>query len=233
MAVAVAGPTADSVRSIEQESSDPVRSLSARRPTVGVRLTLVALAVTVLAGCTDEGDDASTPPPTSSRSEVETPDASPTPTPDETPELAAVQGERRMTVRSVASDKALGRGTNPEPRQRQIERTVTRVTDWLDSHLDRLQRTGTGLLGEIAADGLAPPQRRAPVTTDLASPERPVAGAVYHVAAYHDGAPRLLSVRVVVRHPEGPPTLASMGFVVTDSGRPILTMFSPIPKAAR
>lgn len=186
------------------------------------RLTGLLLAATMaLSACTSDGGS-----PAATRTPAPTPTtASPTPT----SELDPVVGNRQSTVRLASSNDDVGFGADPEPNTAMIEDTLAQIGDWLDAHLDELQRTGSGRFGAIAADGLASGDDRDPVTTHLASPDRPVDEARYQMTAYHAGAPTMVSVRVTVTHPDSDPTGSELGFVVADDGTPIMMMFAAVP----
>lgn len=196
-----------------------MRSHSPGRRTAGVVLAVATAAA--LSACTSEE---ATPTATETTASP-TPTATPTPT----PELEPVVGNRRTTVRSASGNAVLGLGSDPKPKMAIIEDTFGQIGDWLDAHLDRLQRTGAGRLGEIAADGIGGKDERGPVTTHLASPDHPVEAARYDMIAYHAGRPQMVSVRVTVTHPDAEPTRASLGFVVADDGTPIMMMYAAVP----
>ena len=188
-----------------------------RRTTIAVVLTC-ALA---LGACSDDPEPTATP-----STETESPAAaSPSPT------LRPVVGERTITVLPLGGRPLLGLGGNPEPDQASIEAVTTTVGDWLDAHLDRLQRDGKGLWGQMAADGLANGKQRRQVTTDLASPDAPVRSARYVMTVYHDGASQYLTAKVEVTHPDDSISDVGLVFVVDDDGTPVLTLFGPDPVA--
>lgn len=148
-------------------------------------------------------------------------------------ELVDVVGERVTAVYSLDSRGLLGLGTGPEPDHDVIDTATQQVGDWLDTHLDGLQRDGDGSFGAIAADGLRPSAgARRPITTDLASPEDPVVSARYTISAYHDGMPEFLTAVVEVTHPDDTVSMASLVFVVAEDGTPHLTMFGPDEEVA-
>ena len=190
-------------------------SLPARR--VAGALLAAAMALTA---CTS--DDGGTPVATGAPSS-----ASPSPTPSPTPTVPAVVGKRVTDWQNMPSSIILGQGSNPKPDSPAIRRSIDRVARWLDAHLTELHRDGSGLWGQMAPDGLASPQERQLVTTDLASPDNPVTDARYAITVYYAGRPEFLSVEVAVAHPTGPLTRASLGFVVAADGTPRLAMFGP------
>lgn len=193
----------------------------ARRRTAGL-----VLAVAVLLGaCT--GDDptaADTTPPGS-------PTSSPSPSPSPTPQLQPVVGERVSAVYALGGRPVLGLGEDPARQDEAIEAAAAAVGDWLDQHLDRLQRDGKGTWGDIAAEGLANGEQRRAVTTGLASPDAPVEAARYVMSVYHDGPPQYLTARVEVTHPDDSVDTAELVFVTAEDGTPTLTMFGPAADA--
>lgn len=172
----------------------------------------------LVAGCSD--DDAGAPVATPTTT-TEAPSPSPTRT------LRPVVGERTTTVLPLGSRVLLGLGANPEPDQAAVDQVATAVGDWLDAHLDRLQRTGKGLLGEVAPDDLGSAEERRVVTSQLASPDNPVESARYIITVYEDGAPQYLTVRVEVAHPDESVSTAGLVFVVGEGGSPRLSLFGP------
>lgn len=189
---------------------------TARRTTTMVVLTC-ALA---LGACSNDPEPIATPTETESSAS-----ASPSPT------LRPVVGERTITVLPLGGRPLLGLGGNPEPDQASIEAVTTTVGDWLDAHLDRLQRDGKGLWGQLAAEGLANGEQRRQVTTHLASPDAPVRSARYVMTVYQDGAPQYLTAKVEVTHPDDSVTDVGLVFVVDDEGTPVLSLFGPDPVA--
>ncbi len=192
------------------------------------RATALVLGVgLLLAGCSNDAD------PTAATS-TPTDAASPTPSPTPTWKLRPVLGERTTTVLPLGSRPLLGLGANPDPDQASIEEVVAAVGDWLDAHLDGLQRTGEGAWGVVAADDLATDKQRRQVTTDLASPDEPIKRARYVMTVYQDGTPQYVTARVEVVHPDGSKADVGLVFVVADDGTPRLSMFGPdpAPKAA-
>lgn len=185
---------------------------------------LVLAAALLLVGCSDDADSPTGADPSSTSP---SPSASPSPT----QALRPVLGERTTTVLPLGSRPLLGLGGNPEPDQAAIESVVDAVGDWLDAHLDELQRTGQGLWGTIAADGLADADQRGLVATDLASPDQPVERARYLMTVYVDGAPEYVTTRVEVGHPDGSASEVGLVFVVAGDGTPRLSMFGPEPAA--
>lgn len=189
---------------------------------------LVLAAALLLVGCSDDAD------PTATADDTDTSSASPSASPSPTQVLRPVLGERTTTVLPLGSRPLLGLGGNPEPDQAAIEGVVGAVGDWLDAHLDALQRTGQGAWGVVAVDGLADGKKRQQVTTDLASPDAPVERARYVMTVYQDGTPQYVTTRVEVTHPDGSTSDVGLVFVVAEDGTPRLSMFGPdpTPKAA-
>ena len=192
------------------------RHLTARRA------ACLVLATTLLAACSDDGEPAA----------IETTTTeSPSPSPKPTKTLRPVVGERTTAVLPLGSRPLLGLGGNPEPDTKAIDAAIASVGDWLDTHLDRLQRDGKGAWGAIAADGLANGKQRRPVTTDLTDPDHPVTAARYVMTVYHDGAPQYLTARVEVTRDDDSTRDVGLVFVLDDAGSPTLTMFGPDPAA--
>lgn len=192
------------------------RHLTARRA------ACLVLATTLLAACSDDGEPAA----------VETTTTeSPSPSPTPTKTLRPVVGERTTAVLPLGSRPLLGLGGNPEPDTKAIDAAIASVGDWLDTHLDRLQRDGKGAWGAIAADGLANGRQRRLVTTDLTDPDHPVTAARYVMTVYHDGAPQYLTARVEVTRDDDSTRDVGLVFVLAKDGTPTLTMFGPDPAA--
>ncbi len=190
----------------------------ARRRAAG----LVLVGAAMLGACT--GDD-----PTASDTTPASPSRSPSPSP--TVQLQPVVGERVSAVYTLGSGPVLGLGANPDADQEAVDAAAAAVGDWLDRHLDALQRDGEGAWGDVAAEGLADADERTAVTTDLASPDAPVEAARYVMSIYHDGPPRYLTARVEVTHPDDSVAVAELVFVTDEEGTPTLTMFGPAADA--
>lgn len=180
--------------------------------------TACLLATAVLLGACTGGDPTATD---------TTPPSSPSPSPSPTVQLQPVVGERVSAVYPLGGRPLLGLGENPPPDEDAIDAAATAVGDWLDEHLDRLQRDGKGTWGEIAAEGLANAEDRGAVTTGLASPDAPVEAARYVMSIYHDGPPRYLTARVEVTHPDESVDVVELVFLTDDEGNPTMTMFGP------
>lgn len=192
------------------------RHLTARRA------ACLVLATTLLAACSNDGE-----PTAVETTTTESPSPSPTPTKT----LRPVVGERTAAVLPLGSRPLLGLGSNPEPDEEAINASIDAVGDWLDQHLDGLQRDGKGTFGAIAADGLANGTQRRPVTTDLTDPDHPVTAARYIMTVYHDGAPQYLTARVEVTRDDDSTADVGLVFVLDEEGTPTLTMFGPDPAA--
>lgn len=192
------------------------------------RAACLLVGAVVVASCTGDQPTASdtTPPPSpSSTTTTTSPSASPTPT------LQPVVGERVAAVYPLGGRPRLGLGEDPAPDQAAVDAATTAVGDWLDEHLDGLQREGAGTWGAIAADGLADSKQRRLATTKLTSPDTPVKAARYVMSVYHDGPPRYLTARVEVTHPDDSVATAELVFVTDEEGTPTLTMLGPAPNA--
>lgn len=191
----------------------------ARRRAAGLLLVGAAF----LGACTGDDPTASdTTPPSPSQS---------SPSPSPTVQLQPVVGERVSAVYTLGSRPVLGLGSNPDAHQDAVDAAATAVGDWLDRHLDALQRDGEGAWEGVAAEGLADADERTAVTTDLASPEAPVEAARYVMSIYHDGPPRYVTARVEVTHPDDSVAVAELVFVTAEDGTPTLTMFGPAADA--
>jgi hypothetical protein len=195
-----------------------IRHLTTRRAACAV-----LAAAALLTGCSSDGE-----PVAAGTSTTEEP--SPTPSPTPTWKLRPVKGERTAAVVALGGRPVLGLGDDPDPDQAAIDAAVDQVGDWLDAHLDALQRSGSGELGDVMAKGLANKKQRRPVTTGLASPDEPVKSARYVMSVYHDGTPRYLTTRVEVTHDDDSTSGIGMVFTVGEDGSPTLTMFGPEPK---
>lgn len=189
------------------------------RPLTARIAVLAVVPALALAACSDDGEPAA----------VDTTTESPSPSPTPTFRIKPVVGERTATVFPLGSGPVLGLGGNPEPDQAAVDAAVAAVGDWLDAHLDGLQRGEGGQWGAIAADGLANQKQRRPVTTGLASPDAPVRSARYVMSVFHDGPPQYLTARVEVTHPDDSTADVGLVFVLADDGTPTLTMFGPEP----
>lgn len=103
------------------------------------------------------------------------------------------------------------------------------VGDWLDAHLDALQRGGPGRLGEVAPASLlaaATDADLATITSGLASPDAPVAAAVYRLGTTYHTGPEWLTATVEVTSVDGAVSAATLVFVPGPAG-PELVLFGP------
>ncbi len=154
--------------------------------------------------------------------------ATESPSPSPTIELTPVAGERIVTVTSTSNPALLGLGEPVPVEQEAVDNAVLAIGDWLDGHLDRLQRQGGGTLNRVLADdleGVGP--ERAVITTGLADTDAPVAAARYHFNTYHDGGPEMIAVHVEVTHHDGTTSSAGMVFTIDADGAPKLILFGP------
>lgn len=188
-------------------------------------LAAPAAGVLALAGCST-GPDATTavPPPVA--------DGSPTPPPTEEPatsEPATVRGERLPGAHWVNATALLSHRTVEVGPGDTVLPAVHAVGDWLDQHLDDLQRGGEGHLAEVAPTELlavATADDLAAVTTDLASPAAPVATATYRLDAAYDADTEWITATVEVTDVSGGHHAATLVFVPGDAG-PELVLFGP------
>lgn len=121
----------------------------------------------------------------------------------------------------------------PPPDDVAVAGFAAAVVGWLDRHLTDLQGGGPGLLAEVAAPGLlagAPAEAVTAATHALASPERPVANASYHVIVAQEGLPLWARVNVTVASPDG--LTSSAGFVFTPGPPPVLIAAQGAPTGA-
>lgn len=184
--------------------------------------TLLLLAV----GCAPGNDPAAAVP--EPPGEV----AAPAPVEDEvvaTPALAPVAGERRPGAHWVDSSGLLTQQADAVGAADVVLPFVHAVGDWLDAHLDDLQRGGRGRLDDVAAPGLlatATDVDVAAVTSSLTSAAAPVASAVYRLDATYEDAPEWLTATVEVTRRDGTVGAATLVFVPGPSG-PELVLFGP------
>lgn len=180
------------------------------------RIAAVLAAACVLLGACTSGDEPEV---------ATTPSPSPTPT---TIELTPVAGERIVTVTSTSNPALLGLGESLPVEQEAVDNAVLAIGDWLDGHLDRLQRQGGGTLSRVLTDDLSSPgPERSVITTGLADTDAPVASARYQFNTYHDGAPEMIAVHVDVTHHDGSTSSAAMVFTIDAEGAPRLILFGP------
>lgn len=181
-------------------------------------LALVAAGLVALGGCTGNDPVAAAPSPT--------PEA-PSPTPSPTPELEPVAGERLPTSVDIGDGKLLGPDDRETVDEEAVRAFAATIFDWLDGHLDDLQRGGAGRLDEVLDPGLAASlddAARAALTTSLASGDAPVATATYTLTAYHDATIEYATVEVAVTDRAGAPHRATLVFTRGPEGAPVLTL---------
>lgn len=150
------------------------------------------------------------------------------------PELVPVAGERVPGAHWVDSSGLLTHAPAEVGPPDTVLPAVHAVGDWLDAHLDDLQRGGPGRLADVAPSGLlaaADPADVAAVTSALASPAGPVASATYRLdAAYHE-ATEWVTATVTVTSSAGDTGAATLVFVPAPDG-PELILFGPATEAA-
>lgn len=202
---------------------------SVRRP-----LLPVAAALVVLAGaCTPEVDDRPPDEVVTAPATPAPPSAPPSPLPSPTPDLTPVAGERVPGAHWVDSSGLLTPAAPAIGPPDTVLPFVHEVGDWLDAHLDDLQRGGPGRLDEVAVDGLlaaAGADELAAVTTALASPDTPVAAAVYRLDASYAASTEWLAATVEVVSDTGATSAATLVFVPGGDG-PALVLFGPATTA--
>lgn len=148
--------------------------------------------------------------------------------------LAPVAGERRPAAHWVGSSGLLTQQAPEVPTGDVVLPLVHAVGDWLDGHLDDLQRGGDGHLEAVAPAALhaaATAEDLAAATTALASRDRPVAAAEYHLAGSFDEATEWVTATARVTGRDGQVTSATFVFVPGDAG-PELVLFGPADPAA-
>lgn len=159
---------------------------------------------------------------------------SPAVAPTRTPELATVVGERVPGAHWVDSAGLLTHSPGPVGPPDTVLPVVHAVGDWLDAHLDDLQRGGDGGLADVLAPDLlagATPADLAAVTTELASRTAPVATATYRLdAAYHDST-EWVEATVEVTAASGRRAAATLVFVPHGDGLE-LVLFGPATEGA-
>lgn len=127
-----------------------------------------------------------------------------------------VRGEASIdVVSSSAGPIVFHNRAAPPPDDAAIAEFATGLVGWLDRHLSDLQAGGAGILNEVAAPGLltgAPAEPVTAVGSALASPQRRVARAFYHVVVAQEGPPLWARVNVTVQTVEGAPAQAAFVF---------------------
>lgn len=184
-------------------------------------LALVAAGLLAVAGCASNDPVAAAPSPSP------TPVA-PSPTPSPTPPpLEPVAGERQLTAADVGDGVLLGPDDREGVDEGAVQVFATAVFDWLDGHLDDLQRGGDGHLDAVLDAGLAASlddAARAGLTTALASPATPVAAATYTLTAYHDATIEHAAVEISVTDRSGATRRTTLVFTPGAEGAPVLTL---------
>ncbi len=180
------------------------------------------VGVLLLTGCSG-GHDAAL-------ADVEPPSPDPVvvaPTPPAPAPPVTVVGERVPAAHWVNSTGLLTHRASEMGTGDTVLPFVHTVADWLDRHLDDLQRGGPGLLGDVVNPELlagATDADVAAVTTGLAAPDRLVAHATYRLDASYDAETEWLTAGVVVTDRGGADHAATLVFVPTPDG-PQLVLF--------
>lgn len=195
-------------------------------------VTVAALAAAIGA-CTDRNDVAGARPVASvaPAPPAEAP-ASPAPS---SAALAPVVGERVPGAYDVDATGLLAHGRGDPADPDVVLPFVHAVGDWLDAHLDDLQRGGAGRLDEVAPPALlraASPSDLDAATTALATPGRPVARATYRLDASYAGEVEWVTVDVTVTATDGSRAGATLVFVPDGGGRPQLVLLGAREGAA-
>ncbi|MBW3657402.1 MAG: hypothetical protein KY457_02115 [Actinobacteria bacterium] len=194
---------------------------SVHRPLLRLATVLAVLA----AACATAGDDDAPDVPAASTAPSASASTSPPPEPSATP----VAGERLPGAHWVDSTGLLTHAAPEVGPPDTVLPFVHAVGDWLDAHLDDLQRGGPGRLDDVAVDGLlvaATDEELAVVTSALASPDAPVASARYRLDGSYADATEWLTATVEVTSTTGSTRAATMVFVPGDGG-PALVLFGP------
>ena len=185
---------------------------------------LCAVTLVGAAGCGSRTEPAEAKP---TMTPVPAAAASPSPSPSPSPDpVIPVQGERESTSVDIGDGSLLGSDDRESIDEAAIVAFADAIHAWLDAHLTDLQSGGTGLLAEVLPAGLAAddPAVTPALTTALASPENPVAGAHYALTAYHDAGPQFATVAVTLDDPTGTPRAATLVFAPGPDGSPELVL---------
>lgn len=192
-------------------------------------------AVVLVVGCSSEAPGGAV---RSEGTPDETAVAAPSPTPSPTPAAPTpVEGHVELTALHLESaGQRLYPAGHPEDAPPPVDEAavhafVGAVADRLDAHLDALQRGEAGTLLATLEPAAAAPEAAAAITTDLASPDDPVLGAIYTTEVAVDGTPAWAHVTVTVTHPDGSTGMADLVFVATDAG-PELVAAGPAGEVA-
>lgn len=192
-------------------------------------LRVVAVLLVLTAGCAPGGADSASDVPATSI--APSAPAAPSPSPERT--TTPVAGERVPGAHWVDSTGLLTHAASEVGPPDTVLPFVHEVGDWLDAHLDDLQRGGPGRLDEVAVDGLlaaATDEELAVVTSALASPDAPVADATYRLDGSYAESTEWLTATVEVTSTTGSTSAATMVFVPGGSG-PALVLFGPADPA--
>ncbi|MBW3618828.1 MAG: hypothetical protein KY461_01170 [Actinobacteria bacterium] len=194
-------------------------------------LAVVAGGAVLLAGCADRSAALPVPSPSPAvpspvRTSAATPVASPTPAPP-----APVDGDVLLSVVHLGpSGQRLHPAGSTADRPVEMDRPVVRafvgeIDRWLDARLTALQAGGVpNLPGHL--DPATAPEAAEAVTTDLTTPDAPVAAATYATEVAVDGDPRWAHVTVTVDRTDGTTATADFVFVPGPRG-PVLIAAGP------
>lgn len=184
-----------------------------------------AVALLVLPACSGAHDPAGA---AGEATQAPAPDPVASPTATEAP-LVTVAGERAPAAHWVNSAGLLT-GATPEAGPGDAVLPLAHaVGDWLDGHLDDLQRGGGGHLDRVASEAFlatAAEADLAAISTDLAAPGRPVAAASYQLSGSYDETTEWLTATVQVTDRAGATNAATLVFVPGEAG-PELVLFGP------
>lgn len=196
----------------------------------GLALGLLACGAVLLAGCSDRSValPVASPSPVVVPSPVVAPSPSPSPTPAPP---ARVDGSVELTAIHLESAgqrlHPTGSGPDQPPavHEAAVHDFVGDVDRWLDARLTALQQgVVPALPGHL--DPATAPDAVAAVTTDLTTPDAPVAVATYAVEVAVDGDPRWAHVTVTVERTDGTTARADFVFVPGADG-PVLIAAGP------
>lgn len=200
----------------------PLRHL---RPALG----LLAVGTVVLAGCSARSVALPVASPGPLPAAVASPE--PSPIPPTPPPPPPVDGSVELTVDHLESAGQLlhpagsSADRSPVVDEQAVHDFVGAVDRWLDARLTALQAGGIPPLpGHL--DPATAPSAVAAVTTDLTTPDTPVAAATYTVEVGVDGGPRWAHVTVTVDRTDGTTARADFVFVPGADG-PVLIAAGP------
>lgn len=197
-------------------SSLPTPALPVRRR--GPRaLALLVAAGMALVGCSsDPASDQPTAAATTSSAE-ETP----------TWEIRPVVGERIYALFDLSSTEILGVGPRQGVDEARANAAMAAVGDFLDDHLDRLQRGLELKLGSVLPERRGDSGELRSLRSGLATPDRPVESARYAISAFGDGEPQWISAQVEVMHPGGSSSGATLVFTLGEGDALQLVLAGP------